>query len=297
MNITRKKIDISIVIPACNEEENISNCLEAIFAQETDCHFEVLVIDSGSTDSTLLQVKRFSRVKIMQIKPEEFGHGKTRNLGARSSTGDYIVFLNADAIPANNQWLECLIEVIKSDDSLAGVFSRHLPRPDAHQYVVCDLIKSMPELKRIKSKASRFDFLLFSTVSAIIPRSVWYKYPFDDSVVIAEDQNWARTVINHGLKVEYIPDSMVIHSHNYSLRELFFIKKQVSSSLKGFENRIWAASFGLIILIGNMIFKLLRDIGFILTRKMDFGKKMKEIKISFLARVVGFAGRYIGGIS
>ena len=161
MKLTTKKIDLSIVIPAFNEEEYITKCLEAIFAQETLFNFEVLVIDSGSTDNTLSLVKNFPQVKIIQIKPEEFGHGRTRNLGARNSKGDFIIFLNADAIPANNQWLKFLIEEIKSDDSLAGVFSRHLPRPDAYQYVVRDMIKSMPGKKRIKSKG------LFLTVMSI----------------------------------------------------------------------------------------------------------------------------------
>jgi rhamnosyltransferase len=297
MKLTTKKTDISIVIPAFNEEAYIAECLEAIFAQEIPFKFEVLVIDSGSTDNTLSLVKNFPQVKIIQIKPEEFGHGRTRNLGVRNSIGDFIVFLNADAIPVNNQWLKFLVEEIKSDDSLAGVFSRHLPRPEAYQYVVRDLIKSMPDKKRIKSKAKKFDFMLFSTVSAAIPRQIWQQYPFDDGVAIAEDQNWARTVIDRGYKVAYIPESLVYHSHNYSLKDLYKIKKQVSSSLKGFKSRVWAACFGFFILGGNMISKILGDVGFILTRNIGFGKKMRELRISFLARVVSFAGRYIGSIS
>lgn len=297
MNKTIKKKDVSIIIPSFNEEDHITECLEAIFNQETLYDFEVLVIDSGSTDSTLHRVQNFPQVKLIQIKPEEFGHGKTRNLGARISQGDFIILLNADALPANNQWLNLLVDEIKDDDSIAGVFSRHLPRREAYQYVVRDLMNSMPDKKVIKTKAAKFDFHLFSTVSSVIPRHIWMKYPFDDRSVIAEDQNWARMVLGQGLKIIYIPDSMVYHSHNYSLKDLFNVKKQVSRSLRGFKYRIWAASFGFFILSGVMLIKIVGDIGFILSRKMGLVKKIKEIKISILARVVSFAARYIGAIS
>lgn len=298
MEKTRKnQVDISIIIPTFNEEENITKCLTAVFNQETPYGFEVLVIDSGSTDKTVQKLEEFPRVKLFQIKPHEFGHGKTRNLGARTTKGDFITFLNADAIPVNDQWLNSLVSEIKSDDSLAGVFSRHLPSQDAYQYVVRDLKKTMPAKKIIKSKAGKFDFMLFSTVSSVIPRHIWRKFPFDDDVLIAEDQNWARTVLDNGFRIVFIPDSMVYHSHNYSLKALFTIKKQMSRSFKGIKNRFWAASFGLFIIVGAMVFKIIGDFGFILTRKIGVGKKIKEIRISILARIVSFAGRYFGSIS
>jgi len=293
----KKKIDVSIIIPTFNEEDYITKCLEAVFNQETSYGIEVLVIDSGSTDNTLFRINDFPQVKVVRIKPEEFGHGKTRNLGARISQGNFIVFLNADAIPANNQWLNFLMDEIEKDDSIAGVYSCHLPRQETYLYVVRDLKKSFPDKKIIKSRASKLDFMIFSTVSSMIPRHIWQKFPFEDDLVIAEDQNWARTVLDQDLKISYIPDSQVYHSHNYSLKDLFKVKKQVSRSIKGFKNRFWAASFGFFILTGNMIIKILGDIGFILSRRIGTGKKMKEIKISFLARVVSFVGRYLGSIS
>ena len=77
-----EKVDVSIIIPAKDEEENIGKCLEAIYNQETNYRFEVIVIDSGSSDQTLDIAKKYSSVQVVEIQPGEFGHGKTRNLGA-----------------------------------------------------------------------------------------------------------------------------------------------------------------------------------------------------------------------
>ena len=45
-------------------------------------------------------------VRLYTIPPGEFGHGRTRNFASGYATGDYIVYLSADAIPANENWLE-----------------------------------------------------------------------------------------------------------------------------------------------------------------------------------------------
>ena len=91
----KKPVDISIVILTKNEEKNIGRCLSGVFSQETDKEYEVIVIDSGSTDNTLNIVRNFP-VRVVQIKAHEFADGGTRNLGAQLAYGKYIVFLVAD---------------------------------------------------------------------------------------------------------------------------------------------------------------------------------------------------------
>ena len=174
----KEKVDVSIIIPAKDEEGNIGKCLEAIYNQETNYRFEVIVIDSGSSDQTLDIVKKYSPVQLVEIQPGEFGHGKTRNLGAEGSKGDYIVFLNADAIPANKKWLTPLIAPIIKDKKSAGVYSRHIPKEGCYLYMVRDIQKTMPGEPMVRSQTKPFDFMIFSTVSCAIPRDIWKKYCF-----------------------------------------------------------------------------------------------------------------------
>ncbi len=288
------KLNVSIIIPTRNEEIYIKECLDAIFDQNTDLQFDVLVIDSSSTDQTTRIVKSFSSVKLVSIKPEEFGHGKTRNTGARMTAGEYIVFLNADAIPANKNWLTILIDSIKQDRSFAGVFSRHIPRKDCHLYMERDIRCSMPASRKVISRFNSRDSLLFSTVSCVMPRSIWQQYPFDDHILIAEDQNWAKNILDQGYRIVYQPESMVTHSHNYSLKELYQIKVRVGQSLKAFRHRPLNIVLGLFLVTGGMILKFISDIFYIISRKLPFKKRFKELGVALGSRIVSFAGRYVG---
>jgi rhamnosyltransferase len=295
----KANIEVSIVIPARNEGENIGQCLQAIDKQETPYTFEIIVIDSGSTDNTIDIVNKYPLVRLVQIEPGEFGHGKTRNLGAEMAKGHYIVFLNADAIPVNADWLNPLIGPLTRDKTMAGVFSRHVPKDDCYLYMVRDLQNAMPGKKILRTHAGKMDFMLFSTVSAAVSKETWQQFPFDNDIIIAEDQDWAKKVLNNGKKILYEPASMVSHSHNYTPRQLMENKRKIARASGRFKNRFTALTVGFILVAGGIFVKIMADMVFILFKtpqKIPFPKKIKEIKISLIARFAGFRGRYKGWI-
>jgi len=263
-------------------------------AQECSYVFEVIVIDSGSQDDSVAIVKENKNIRLVEIGPDEFGHGKTRNLGAKLAKGDFLVFLNADAIPQDRSWLSSLIEEFAKDDKIAGVYSRHLPRSGCHLYMARDLQISMPAHKIEKSQVERLDYFLFSTVSAAIRKDIWSAIPFLDEILIAEDQNWAVRVLQGGYKLVYTPASLVQHSHNYSLKELFRLKCRVGRSSKKFSN--WASALfgGAFLALGGMIYKFSGDFIYILRSDLPLKRKIREIFISLGARMFSFSGRYIG---
>ena len=71
-------------------------------------------------------------MRVIRIPPQEFGHGKTRNLAAAYAHGDYLVFLTQDVTPANADWLASLLAPLLAEPSIAGAYSRQLPRPHCH---------------------------------------------------------------------------------------------------------------------------------------------------------------------
>ena len=76
-----QETDASIVIPVKNGGERLNQVLDMINRQETEFSYEVICVDSGSGDDSVETIKRHGCI-LKQIPPEEFGHGKTRNLGA-----------------------------------------------------------------------------------------------------------------------------------------------------------------------------------------------------------------------
>jgi rhamnosyltransferase len=222
-------MQISIIIPTKNAGDEFDNCLRSIFTQKTKYSFEVIVIDSGSTDNTLDFIAQYP-VRLIKIKPEEFGHGKTRNFGARLAKGKYLVYLTQDAIPANEKWLDHLLCDIVSDDELAGAYSRNIPKsncdPSEARYIVQawgdkKKIKEITDYKVYKTKKRYEELVFFSNVSSCIQKEIWKRIPFSENLILAEDQDWSKRALEAGYKIVYEPESMVYHSHSYSVKALF----------------------------------------------------------------------------
>ncbi|MEM2956391.1 MAG: glycosyltransferase family 2 protein [Candidatus Pacearchaeota archaeon] len=211
---------ISIAILTKNAGSNFQRVLEQIFKQK-EKDFEVIIIDSGSTDKTLEIAKRFPS-KIYKINPEEFNHGKIRNFAAKIAKSKYIVYLTQDAIPANEFWLSNLLKNFK-DKKVAAVFSRQIPRKNASLIEIFFNEFHFPNQKIIRPNKDKafMKSIFFSNVSSCIKRDILLNYPFDEKLIMSEDQQFARDVIKAGYKTVYEPKSEVIHSHDYTLVSVF----------------------------------------------------------------------------
>ena len=121
---------ISVVIPVKNGGADLARCLAGIAAQEVDEEVEVVVVDSGSTDGSPERARAAGAV-VHEIPPEEFGHGRTRNLGVELARGETVVFTSQDAVADDGGWLARLVAAARSGPDVAGAYGRQLPHPDA----------------------------------------------------------------------------------------------------------------------------------------------------------------------
>ena len=223
-------MDISIVIPTKNGGKLLDDVLKMIFAQKTSYSYEVICVDSGSSDNTIDIIKQYE-IRLYEIKPEEFGHGRTRNYGASLGTGEFIVFITQDALPYDEYWLQNFIDAMKSDDNIAGGFGKHYPYPDCNlpdQNMLINHFASFGETNKefyltdsnrdryYNEESFRQHMAFFSDNNSCLRRSVWESIPYDD-VEFAEDQFWARKILEAGYKKIYCPTAAVYHSHNYEL--------------------------------------------------------------------------------
>lgn len=109
-NIKEKRF--SIIVPVYNVEEYITRCIDSI-KKQTFKSYEVIIIDSGSTDNTNNIIKELLNENMIFIQNnEDKGPGGARNTGLDNATGEYIIFLDADDYFNNNKVLEKLNETI-----------------------------------------------------------------------------------------------------------------------------------------------------------------------------------------
>jgi len=93
MNI--KNPFFSVIIPLYNKEKFIKNTIESVLNQEFN-DFEILIINDGSTDSSLKQIEAFTDSRIKIFDQENKGVSVARNFGLAQAKGEYICFLDAD---------------------------------------------------------------------------------------------------------------------------------------------------------------------------------------------------------
>lgn len=301
-------IDISIIILSKNEEKHIGAVLEMIFRQVTDKKYEVILIDSGSQDSTL-EIARKYPLKIKEIPANEFGHGKTRNLGAQIASGEIVVYLNADALPRDKNWLNHLFDNFKDDEKIVGAYSRIYPQPHCNPLRTWEILNDIAhsykqKVKFIDNFANYYQmnsrdkrrFLAFQTISCAIRRDFLLKYPFQD-IDFGEDLEWSKRIIEKGFKIVFESESCVVHSHNFYFS--FFKTLQKYFDDAKLNHRIFNMwpwrNFPM--LAGCIVFKILRDIKYILTLNKELYYKIRWLFFSPVIRLAELLGIVLGANS
>lgn len=278
-------IRASVVIPTLNNGRTLDEVLAAVFSQRLAGGFEVIHVDSSSTDDTWTISERYA-CRRLRILREEFSHSGTRNLAARLAMGQFVVYLSADATPAGPDWLERLLAPFE-DPKVAGVYGRQAPRPNCNVTEAYFLERTYGPDRRAKrlGPGARLTLadLFFSNVTSALRRSVWERHPFDERLHMSEDQGWARDALRAGYTLVYAPDAAVLHSHNYTVGKLFRRNFDSGHSLA-------------VLLEGEEISFLSYGAGYVLRELVDFARAGHAPQLPYLAayEVVRAAAFFLG---
>lgn len=205
---------VSIIMRSYNEGWALRETLPALRAQAYT-NWELLVIDSGSTDGSVELIRQSHPAHFVQITPQAYNPSRVMNQGMQMARSPYAIFLNADATPQGSNWLAPLATAL-FDPQIAAVFGRQIPRPDcqavyAHDYERC--FGSEPE-------AARWDHF-FSMASSGIRKDIWALRGFLEKMQYSEDDEYTRWCRAQGYRVVYRPESIVMHSHNYTAAQVY----------------------------------------------------------------------------
>ena len=202
----------SVVVPTKNGERYLAELIDALAREGVD---ETLVIDSGSTDATV-EIARTAGVRVVEIDPGEFAHGRTRNLGVELTGGELVCFLTQDATPCEG-WLAAFREAFALDPRVGAAYGPHLPRPDTSPMIARELTEffaSMsPDGAPVCQRNGAITFL--SNVNACYARACLAEIGFQD-VPYSEDQAFGRDMLAAGWTKVYHPGAAVLHAHDYT---------------------------------------------------------------------------------
>jgi glycosyltransferase involved in cell wall biosynthesis len=223
---------VTVAIPVRNGGRLRAGTLAALTRQSVE--HELLVCDSGSTDDSVA-LARAHGARVLEIAPGDFSHGGTRNLLMREAAGVHVALLTQDAEPADERWLERLLEGFALGEEVGIVYGPYIPRPHAAPAVRWELQAwfaslspdGSPRLERLQEHERRLPAIeligrrgFFTDANACLARAAWERVHFRE-VPYAEDRVLAIDMLRAGYGKAFVPDAPVVHSHDYTtLQEL-----------------------------------------------------------------------------
>lgn len=206
---------VSIIIPCYNAEKYISQTINSILNQKYS-HFEIIIIDDGSSDKSKDIINQFSDSRIHYFFQANKGVSSARNNGFSKAKGDFVIFFDADDLMSENFLTERVS--ILNHDSLID-FS-------------CSQIKKIDELNNIignkfyngYTNTFSYDILTFNQKLTTCPSNYLFRTSFLSKNKIAFNENLTSTADKYFLlKCNSV-------GKGYQINENAFLLYRVSSS-------------------------------------------------------------------
>jgi glycosyltransferase involved in cell wall biosynthesis len=205
---------VSIILRSFNEGWALRETLPALQSQDYT-RWELIVIDSGSTDGSVELIEKVRPRHFVRLAPHEYNPGRVLNRGMTLTRSEVGIFLNADATPQGRGWLRPLVAAL-ADPQVAAVFGRQVPRPDCRAAFCHDYERCFgPDRESVRWQH------FFSMASSGIRKDIWMRRGFNERLQYSEDDEYTRWCVAQGFRVLYVPSSVVMHSHNYTLAQVW----------------------------------------------------------------------------
>ena len=216
-------MEIEIICPLYNAEKYIKQLDESIRKQKNVKIKQITYLLTECSDNTENILKEIS-ANYSIIKKEEFSHSLTREKQALKSDSDILVFITQDIEIRNTDWLEKLVNPIIKGESEAS-FSRQLTKYDNIEKYTRE--RNYPDESYIVSEKDinqmGLQTFFFSDASSAIKTEIFKNLNGYDNKNLPtnEDMYIAHKLIINGYKIKYCSDSVIYHSHKFSLKQLY----------------------------------------------------------------------------
>jgi len=215
---------IAVIIPTYKAARYWQALSAGIRAQSLN-PARVIVIDSSSNDGTT-ELARSDGFEVLEISPQEFNHGGTRQMGAdQAADADILIYLTQDAVPFGVNAFANLVRAFE-DPEIGAAYGRQLPREKASAIEAHARHFSYSEVPVVRSWESRrtmgFKSIFFSNAFGAYRREALMGVGgFSSDVIFGEDTLVVARMHRAGWKTAYVADALVRHSHDYTIAEEF----------------------------------------------------------------------------
>lgn len=215
---------VDVIIPAYRPGEEFAGLLDALCSQSYPIE-NIIVMNTEEKFWNPKWEDAFPKVKVTHLKKEDFDHGGTRRAAAKLSDADIMVFMTQDAVPADRNLIGNLIRPLQANSKVGAAYARQLAREDCAYLEKYTRRFNYPETSSIKWEKDTGTYgiktYFCSNVCAAYRKETYLELGgFPYPVIFNEDLIFAAGAVRSGWKIIYKADARVIHSHEYTYREL-----------------------------------------------------------------------------
>lgn len=214
---------IEIICPLYNGEKYIKKLIDSINKQKRVLIKRTLFVLTQTNDNSEKILNKLN-LDYESILPNDFSHSLTREIYAMQSSSDIIVFITQDIVIEDELWLYNLTKDIGKNGVVAA-YSRQISKFNNLEKYTRE--KNYPNKSKIVSKNDiellGLNTFFFSDASGAIETRIFKELNGYDSkkLPISEDMYFTYKLIMNGYKVKYESDSIIYHSHNFTLKQLY----------------------------------------------------------------------------
>ena len=216
-------MNIEIICPLYNAESYIENLDKTIKMQKNVEIKKIQYVLTKCKDNTEEILKKLS-ADYLTVEPKDFSHSLTREKVAMKSTADIIVFITQDIEIRTDDWLEKLVKPI-IDGQAEASFSRQLTKYDNIEKYTREMNYPAESYINTKDDIEKKGLQTFfsSDASAAIKTEIFKQLNGYDgmNLMASEDMYISYKIIMNGYRIKYCADSVIYHSHNLTLKQLY----------------------------------------------------------------------------
>lgn len=203
----------SIIIRTLNEAKYLESLIQSIQNQDGSLQWEIIIVDSGSTDETLTIAQKHA-CKIIHINRQEFSFGRSLNIGCDAAQGNILVMISGHCVPCHELWLAQLSKPL-IEQQVNYTYGRQIGGETSFYSEKRIFAKYYPAQSQIPQQG-----FFCNNANAAVLRSAWEQYRFDEELTGLEDMALAKQLTEAGGKIAYVAEACVYHYHQESWRQV-----------------------------------------------------------------------------
>ena len=241
---TPKRIPISVLVCAKNEEENVITLIESLVEQNYP-QFEIVLIDDASSDNTLEIFEEFeklhSNIKLVKVENNEAFWGNKKyalTLGIKAAKNEYLLFTDADCLPSSKEWIATMSSQFTVEKTIVLGYG-------AYEKIGGSFLNKIIRFETLLTATQYFSWAKLGKPYMGVGRNLAYKREeffkvrgFMDHMKIRsgdDDLFINQAAEKKNTTVCYLPDSFTYSKPKTSFKEWFTQKRRHVSTAKHYK--------------------------------------------------------------